>query len=122
MRIGEAWKRRIVDASGTDAVKVPHAERVMPPFNIPQVGRPFEPRALRTPLIEQLESEPEAVDPAAAAAAALAAFQAGRGDEVLPFTGQSAELIHEVLPAQEVVRRLVAQAQAALELGAQLAQ
>ena len=25
MRIGEAWKRRIVDASGTDAVKVPHA-------------------------------------------------------------------------------------------------
>jgi enoyl-[acyl-carrier protein] reductase II len=121
MRIGEAWKRRIVDADGTDAVRVPHAERIMPPFTIPQVGRPYEPRALRTPLIEQLESEPEAVDPAAAGAAVLAALKAGRGDEVLPFTGQSAELIHEVLPAQEVVRLLVAQAQAALELGAQLA-
>lgn len=121
MRIGEAWKRRIVDADAVDAVRVPHAERVMPPFTIPQVGRPFSPRALRTSVIEQLESEPDAVDPAAAGQAALAAFREGRGEEVLPFTGQSAELIHEVLPARELVRSLVTQAQAALDLGGKLA-
>jgi enoyl-[acyl-carrier protein] reductase II len=121
MRIAEAWKRRIVEADAIDAVKVPHSERVLPPFTIPQVGPPFAPRALRTPLIEQLESEPEAVDPSVAGPAAVAAIRAGGGEELLPFTGQSAELIHEVLPAQELVRRLLAQAQAALELGARLA-
>jgi enoyl-[acyl-carrier protein] reductase II len=121
MGIAEAWKRRIVEADAIDAVKVPHSERVMPPFTIPQVGPPFAPRALRTPLIEQLESEPEAVDPSVAGPAAVAAIRAGGGEELLPFAGQSAELIHEVLPAQELIRRLLAQAQAALELGAQLA-
>jgi nitronate monooxygenase/enoyl-[acyl-carrier protein] reductase II len=121
MGIAEAWKRRIVEADAIDAVKVPHSERVLPPFTIPQVEPPFAPRALRTPLIEQLESEPEAVDPSVAGPAAVAAIRAGGGEELLPFAGQSAELIHEVLPAQELIRRLLAQAQAALELGAQLA-
>jgi enoyl-[acyl-carrier protein] reductase II len=120
MRIREAWKRRIIDADAIDAVKVAHSERVLPPFTIPQVGPPYAPRALRTPLIEQLESEPEAVDPSVAGPAAVAAIRAGGGEEFLPFAGQSVELIHEVLPARELVRRLLAQAEAALELGAQL--
>jgi hypothetical protein len=86
----------------------------------PQVGEPFAPRALRTPLIEQLESEPQAVDPSVAGPAAVAAIRAGGGEELLPFAGQSAGLIHEVLPARELIRRLLSQAQAALERGAQL--
>lgn len=120
MRINEAWKLRIIDADAIDAVKIPHSERIMPPFTIPQVGPPFAPRALRTPLIEQLESEPEAVDPAVAGPAALEAIKAGRGDEFLPFAGQSVELIHQVVPARELVDRLVTEAKAALALGAQL--
>jgi len=121
MGISAAWKRRIVEADAIDAVKVPHSERVMPPFTIPQVGPLFAPRALRTPLIARLESEPEAVDPSVVGPAVVAAIKAGGGEEFLPFAGQSAELIHEVLPAREVVRRLLAQAQAALEPGAYLA-
>jgi enoyl-[acyl-carrier protein] reductase II len=120
MRIRDAWKHRIIEADGLDAVKVPHAERVMPPFTIPQVGLPFAPRALRTPLIEQLESQPETVDPSVAGPAAVAAIKAGGGEEFLPFAGQSVELIHEVLPAQQLVRRLLAQAEAALERGVEL--
>jgi enoyl-[acyl-carrier protein] reductase II len=120
MRIRDAWKRRIIEADGFDAVKVPHSERVMPPFTIPQAGPPFAPRALRTPLIEQLESQPETVDPSVAGPAAVAAIKAGGGDEFLPFAGQSVELIHEVLPAQQLVRRLLAQAEAALERGVEL--
>ena len=65
MAIDPSWKARIREASATDAVKVPHAERVMPPFTLPQIGMPFAPRALRTPLIDQLASEPDSVDPAA---------------------------------------------------------
>ena len=63
MGIAEAWKQRLIEAEAMEAVKVAHAERVLPPFTIPQVGRPFAPRALRTPLIEQLETDPEAFDP-----------------------------------------------------------
>jgi enoyl-[acyl-carrier protein] reductase II len=121
MGIREAWKRRIIEADAIDAVKVPDAERVMPPFTMPQVGPPFAPRALRTPLIEQLESEPETVDPSVAGPAAVAAIRAGGGEDLLPFAGQSVGLIHEVVPARELVRRLLAEAESALELGAQLA-
>ena len=48
MSIDTAWKERIVAASALDAVKVPHAERVMPPFTLPRSARPSLPRALRT--------------------------------------------------------------------------
>lgn len=117
MRIRDAWKRRLIEADALDAVKIPHAERVMPPFTLPQVGPPFAPRALRTPLIEQLESQPETVDPSVAGPAAVAAIKAGGGEELLPFAGQSVELIHEVLPAQQLIRRLLAQTEAALARG-----
>ena len=43
MTIDAAWKGRIVEASAVDAVKVPHAERVMPPFTVPQIGVPPAP-------------------------------------------------------------------------------
>jgi nitronate monooxygenase/enoyl-[acyl-carrier protein] reductase II len=121
MRVSAAWKQRITEAGAQDAVKVQNAERVMPPFNLPQLGLPFAPRALRTPLIERLEDDPGAVDPAVAGPELLAAVRAGGGEDYLPFAGQSVELIHDVLPAAEVVRRLMDEAGAALRAGARLA-
>ncbi len=115
MDIAPAWKERIVQADALDAVKVPHSELVMPPFNLPQIGLPFAPRALRTPLIEQLEQSPESIDPATIAPRLLEAVRAGRGEDLLPFTGQSAGLVHDVLPAAEVIERLVSEAVAALQ-------
>src|SRR4029077_9173135 len=47
MGIDDSGKQRIVDASPLDSVKVAHAERVMPPFNLPQIGVPNVPRSLR---------------------------------------------------------------------------
>jgi nitronate monooxygenase/enoyl-[acyl-carrier protein] reductase II len=110
MRIADEWKRRIVAADAVDAVKVTNSERVMPPFNRP--GGPAEPRALATPLIEQLRAHPEWVDPTTMGPRLRASLLAGRGDEYLPFTGQSAGLIDEILPAAEIVRRVVAEAEA----------
>jgi NAD(P)H-dependent flavin oxidoreductase YrpB (nitropropane dioxygenase family) len=43
-----------------------------------------------------------------------AALAAGRAHELVPFSGQTAGLIHEVLPAGEIVRRLVVEAEEAL--------
>jgi nitronate monooxygenase/enoyl-[acyl-carrier protein] reductase II len=112
MRIADEWKQRIVAADALDAVKVVNSERVMPPFNRP--GGPAEPRALGTPLIEQLRAHPDWVDPAVMGLRLRESLLAGRGHEYLPFTGQSAGLIDDVLPAAEIVARVMAEAEAAL--------
>jgi enoyl-[acyl-carrier protein] reductase II len=111
--IAEEWKRRIVEADAADAIKVVNHERVMPPFSRP--GSRVVPRSLRTPLIDQLREHPEWIDPAAVGPRIRNSVVSGRGDEYLPFAGQSAGLIDEVLPAGEIVRRVVAEAEAALE-------
>jgi enoyl-[acyl-carrier protein] reductase II len=111
--IAAEWKQRVLGADALDAVKVAGSERVMPPFNRP--GGPAEPRALRTPLIDRLREDPESVDPAEVGAELRAALVEGRGHEYLPFAGQSAALVHEILPAAEIVRRVVAEAEATLQ-------
>jgi nitronate monooxygenase/enoyl-[acyl-carrier protein] reductase II len=115
MAIADEWKRRIVEADATDAVKVPHSDRVLPPFTYPAPPAPaVAPRALRTPLTDRLQAEPATIDPAEAGPRLLAAVRAGAGHEALPFAGQSAALVREILPAGEIVRRVVAEARAAL--------
>ena len=121
MMIDAAWKDRIVAAGALDAVKVPHAERVMPPFTLPQTGVPFAPRALRTSLIDRLEADPESVDPAEVAPQLLAAVRSGGGHELLPFAGQSAELVHDIAPAAELIARLVTETVEALRRASDLA-
>jgi nitronate monooxygenase/enoyl-[acyl-carrier protein] reductase II len=114
MTIDRAWKDRIVAAGVLDAVKVPHSERVMPPFTLPQAGVPFAPRALRTDLIDRLEADPDSIDPAEIGPQLLAAVRAGGGHDLLPFAGQSVALVHDIAPAAELVARLVTEAAAAL--------
>jgi enoyl-[acyl-carrier protein] reductase II len=112
MRIADAWKRRIVDADALDAVKVEHGERVMPPFSRPVPA--VQPRVLRTDFSERLREHPEEFDPSEVGPRLVAALRAGEGHDELPFTGQSAALVRDVLPAAEIVRRVVAGAEAAL--------
>jgi NAD(P)H-dependent flavin oxidoreductase YrpB (nitropropane dioxygenase family) len=121
MTIDPAWKDRIVAAGALDAVKVPNSDRVMPPFTLPQLGVPFAPRALRTELIDRLESDPESVDPATVGPQLVSAVRAGAGHDLLPFAGQSAELVHDIVPAGELVERLMAEAAEALERATALA-
>jgi enoyl-[acyl-carrier protein] reductase II len=111
--IADAWKQRVLEADATDAVKVVNHDRALPPFSRP--GARVVPRALSTPLVEQLRRHPEWIDLGSIGPRLREALLAGRGDEYLPFAGQSAGLIDEVLPAAEIVRRVVAEAEAALE-------
>ena len=108
-----AWKQRIVEAGALDAVKIPHSERVLPPYNRP--GGPADPRALRTPLIDRLGDDPEGVDPKTVGPELLAALREDRAHEYVPYAGQSAALVHDVRPAADIVRELVEGAEAALE-------
>jgi enoyl-[acyl-carrier protein] reductase II len=115
MTIDQAWKDRIVAADATDAVKVATSERVMPPFTLElPPGAPPAPRALRTPLTDRLEADPDSVDPGAVVPSFVADVRANRGHDSLPFTGQSAGLVHDVLPAAEIISRLVADTEAAV--------
>lgn len=118
MTIDQAWKDRIVEAHARDTVKLAHSDRALPPFNLPQVGATFAPRVLRTPLTDQLELDPDSVDPQQLAARVRAEVLAGRGHDLLPFTGQSAELVHDVVPAAELVFRLMTDCAAALRQAA----
>ncbi len=112
MGIAAEWKQRIVDADALDAVKVEHSEVVLP---APGRGAwPSQPRALRTALVDQLAEQPDALDPAEVKQRLRTALREGRGHELLPFTGQSAGLIGDVLPAAEIVRRLFTEAGQAL--------
>ncbi len=112
MRISEAWKQRIVDADALDAVKVEHSELIRPPYNRP--GHPAQPRALKTPLVEQLRDDPDGLDLEAVRRDLMAALLSGRGDAFLPFTGQSAGLVTDVRSVVDVMHELVADAAAAL--------
>jgi enoyl-[acyl-carrier protein] reductase II len=110
--IADRWKRRIVESDALDAVKVPNSERVLPPYSRPGVHA--EPRSLRTPLVDQLREHPEWIDSPSIGQRVRAAVMEGGGDEYLPFAGQSAGLVGEVLPAGEIVRRTIAEAEVAL--------
>jgi enoyl-[acyl-carrier protein] reductase II len=112
MAIAGEWKRRLVEADALDAVKVANSERVLPPYTLP--GARVEPRALATPLIARLREHPEWLDPATMGPRIRAAVLEGRGHEYVPFAGQSAGLVDEVLPAAEIVRRVVAEAEVSL--------
>jgi enoyl-[acyl-carrier protein] reductase II len=114
MTVAPEWKARIVAADASDAVKVPHGERVLPPFTLElPPGIAPAPRALRTPLIDQLEADPGSVDPESVGPRFVAAARAGRGHDLLPFAGQSAALVHDVVPAAAILARLVEEAEAA---------
>lgn len=113
MRISDLWKERIVAAGPADTVKVAHGEDVLPPFTLPQIGAPFAPRTLRTPLTDQLDAGAGTVAVDAVRKQLLDAVRAGGGEDLLPFTGQSAGLVHDILPARELVARLVAETETA---------
>ncbi|WP_327360007.1 NAD(P)H-dependent flavin oxidoreductase [Streptomyces sp. NBC_01296] len=116
MSVSQAWKSRILESAASDAVKAVGSERILPPFNLP--GSAGVPRCLRTPLVDALREHPEQVDPAETVPRVMAAILAGGGEEYLPFTGQSTALVHEILPAGEIVRRTVKEAEAALAAAA----
>jgi enoyl-[acyl-carrier protein] reductase II len=72
------------------------------------------PRALRTTLTDQLEHDPSHVDAEQVRAQFLADVRRGGGHDNLPFTGQSAELIHDIPAVSDLMARLVADAEHAL--------
>jgi hypothetical protein len=74
-------------------------------------------RALRTPFIDTWQHRRDEARREAdrLRGEVLAALQQGRIHELLPFAGESAGLVHDIVPAGEIVQRLVAEARHTLE-------
>jgi nitronate monooxygenase/enoyl-[acyl-carrier protein] reductase II len=114
MAIHDDWKRMLVDADATDAVKAPVVDQLLPPFN--RAHDEVMPRVLRTPRLDEWTANPEALAAELPSLGPLLmkAVQAGEGHQYAPFAGQSTGLVHDVRPAADIVRSVVAQAEAVL--------
>ena len=113
--ISPAWKHMVVAAGSGDAVKVEFLNDIYPVPGTTGYGTSL--RVLRTPFVDTWHGRGDAVrhDVERLRGELQVAAQADRFHELLPTAGQSAGLIHDILPAGEIVRRIVVEAEQGLE-------
>lgn len=114
------WKEAILTAESEDAIRFHVWRSIMPAAG--NTAYDTVPRVLHTPFVDEWH---ENLDEAERSAERLqgeifAAVREGRSHEILPFTGQTAGLIDKILPAAEIVRQIVADAETRLKRAASL--
>ncbi|MDQ5851839.1 MAG: nitronate monooxygenase, partial [Chloroflexota bacterium] len=109
-----AWKQAILATESEDVVRFEVWKAIFPPAS--SRGYDTVPRVMRTPFVDQWQQHPDDAREQAERLRGeiMTTVHERRPHELLPFTGQSAGLIHDILPAGEIVRRLVAEAEQAL--------
>lgn len=115
--IGDGYKKAILAAQSEQTTKVEVWNDFMP---VPgRGGYGTAPRAIRTPFIESWEGRRSdaARNSEQLRSEVIDAAQKGRFHEYVPFAGQSVGLIKDILPAAEIVKRIVSEAQRALAQG-----
>jgi enoyl-[acyl-carrier protein] reductase II len=117
--VDDAWKDRIVRSSSEDAVKVVDPDELFPAAS--PNAYDVSPRVLRTDFVERWNEAEPGKSAEQMRAELGSAIAEGRAHELVPFTGQTVGLIGEVLPAGEIVRRLVAEADELLRRAPSLA-
>ncbi|MEV4190397.1 NAD(P)H-dependent flavin oxidoreductase [Streptomyces toxytricini] len=115
--VSDDWKAAILSAASQDAVKVTFADQILPPPT--EGGFTTVPRSLRTPFVEEGNTRSAHSEAAAAQAEVLrtrvmASMRDGTAHELIPLTGQTAGLVHDIAPAAELVHRLITEAETTL--------
>jgi enoyl-[acyl-carrier protein] reductase II len=109
------WKRAILQTKSEDVVRFEVFNEILPPRS----DRAYEtvPRVMRTAFVEEWQGRPEEASRQSERLRAelMSAIKERRPHELLPFTGQTAGMVHDILPAAEIVRMMVAEAEQALE-------
>ena len=113
--VDEGWKARIVEAESEDAVRFAAWSEIWPqetPGSYDVV-----PRVMVTDFVAKWQSRTsEAADAAERLRGEIAAaLRDGRSHELVPFTGQTAGMIQDVLGAGAIVHRIATEAESALE-------
>lgn len=119
-QISPVWKQKIVDAAAEDAIRLEFLNDIMPSPGAYGYGTVL--RSLRTPFIDTWRDRPEEAKRNAdrLLAEVIPVFKQMRVHELFPAAGQSAGLIRDVVPAGEIVRRLVTEAREAFERSSDL--
>ena len=116
----EAWKKAILESESEDAVRFEAWEGIFPPAG----GGAYAtvPRVLPTPFVREWSGRAQAASKEAPRLRdeVLSAIRGRTTHELLPFTGQTAGMIHDVLPAGEIVKSMVAEAKRALKKASEL--
>ncbi|MDQ3910701.1 MAG: nitronate monooxygenase [Actinomycetota bacterium] len=111
----DTWKRAILQTESEDVVRFEVFKEILPSTS----DRAYEtvPRVMRTPFVKEWQRRPEEARREAERLRAelMSAIQQRRPHELVPFTGQTAGLIRDILPAAEIVRTMIAEAEQALE-------
>jgi enoyl-[acyl-carrier protein] reductase II len=112
-----AWKRLILDAESEDAVRFEAWGAIMPSGGS---GYDVVPRVIRTDFVAEWERRPDDAGREAdrLRAEIMASVEQRRPHDLTPFSGQTAGLIRDVMPAAEIVRGMVAEAEDALKRAA----
>jgi enoyl-[acyl-carrier protein] reductase II len=112
--IDQEWKQAILAAQSQETTRASFVNQLVPP---PSPGAfDVAPRVLRTPFIERWLGRDEEVagQREGLVEEFTAAMDEGRAHELLPVTGEVAGMVKEILPAAEIVRRMVAEAEAVI--------
>lgn len=112
--IPDGYKQAIVTASSEDAIKFDALNELLPSPGTKGYGTIL--RSIKTPFIDELLARPELARREADRILGVlrTAIQAGNVHEVMPTAGQSAGGIRDVLPAAEIIGRMVSEAEEAL--------
>lgn len=114
------WKQAIVAAKSEDAIKAEVLNDIMP---LPgTVGYRTVLRSIRTPFLDEWSAKREEAsrDRDRLRERILSTHQAGRQHETLLTAGQTVGGIREILPVADIMRRLIAEAEAALSQAVKL--
>jgi enoyl-[acyl-carrier protein] reductase II len=110
----ESWKRTILATESEDVVRFEVWKEIFPPAS--EGAYETAPRVMRTSFVEEWQRRPEAARREAERLRGelMSVVRERRVHELVPFTGQTAGMIHDVLPAAEIVRGMVSEAEEAL--------
>jgi enoyl-[acyl-carrier protein] reductase II len=109
----EGWKRAILESESEEAVRFEAWKEIFPPA---QGAYPTVPRVLRTSFVQEWSGRTEEARQEAERLRdeVRSAIRGRATHELLPFTGQTAGMIRDVLPAKEIVEEMVTEAERAL--------
>ncbi|MDQ5829375.1 MAG: nitronate monooxygenase [Actinomycetota bacterium] len=112
--VDESWKRTILATQSEDVVRFEVWKEIFPPTS--EGAYETVPRVMRTAFVEEWQRRPEEARREAERLRGelMSVVRERRPHELVPFTGQTAGMIDEILPAGEIVRTMVSEAEEAL--------
>jgi enoyl-[acyl-carrier protein] reductase II len=111
------WKQAVLTTESEDVIRFEVWKEIMPAASAG--AYPTVPRVLPTSFVAEWQERPDEARRQAEKLRGeiMDAVREGRVHEIAPFAGQTAGMVHDILPAAEIVRRLVAKAEIALAGG-----